>query len=124
MSNSYGMTPEAIEELVKKYPIKEYADGGRYINIENYLFSQEDARSYLPKREHWAKELLALFKDHYGNAERSFQGSQDGEAVVALLPNGDLANLVHLDPATIDALEEAQEEGKVKELFQEILNDM
>lgn len=121
MTTTHGMSKEALEELLHRYPVKVYADGGRYINIENYLFSEEDARNYLPKREYWANELLDLFKSHYGNAQRSFQGSQDGEAVVSLLPNGDLANLIHLDPATIDALEEAKGEGRVDDFFQDIL---
>lgn len=89
--------------------------------VDAYYIPDEEVEDYIFHREKYAEILLEAFKEKYNFAERAFQGSQDGEAVIGLDEKEDLMNLIHLDPMTIEDMKVAEKENKLKEYLDYII---
>ena len=89
--------------------------------VDAYYILDEEVEEYVFYREKYAEILLKAFKEKYNSAERAFQGSQDGEAVIGLDEDGNLINLIHLDPMTVDEMKKAEKEDKIEEYLEYII---
>lgn len=83
--------------------------------VDAYLIPNEDVDQYVADREAAAAEALEVFRAAGFDVRRDFAGSEDGEAVVARRPDGEIAFLIHLDPQGVAEMSAARRDGTLKE---------
>lgn len=71
--------------------------------IDAYYIPNDQVEQYTHDRERYSDALLYILSQFYETTERCFEGSDDGEAIVAF--DDDIPKkIVYLDPETVDAL--------------------
>lgn len=88
--------------------------------VDNYWIPDEELEDYLAERDHFRKAIIALAEDYFPKVTTAFQGSEDGEAVVAYQENGTFRFLMHLDPMRIEEMKEAERNNELRDYFLDI----
>lgn len=90
-------------------------DGLRRVDV--WDIPEEEADAYIEKRERYAALATKCYEARSLNVRRDFQGSEDGEAVVAVDETGEIAFLLHLDPYETEAMQKAEAKGDLEAYF-------
>lgn len=85
--------------------------------VDNYWIPDEDLKQYLDDRHHFRKKIIAYAQEYFPKVTTEFQGTEDGEAVVAYREDGSFRFLMHLDPMRIDEMKEAERDGELEAYF-------
>ncbi|WP_229136195.1 hypothetical protein, partial [Bacillus anthracis] len=73
--------------------------------IDAYLIPNKMVKQYIEDREKLALEIQKYYNSLGLKSKRCFLGSEDGEAVVGIDKEGELIKLIHLDPETIEGMQ-------------------
>lgn len=85
--------------------------------VDAYYIPDDIVETYRKDREYYAKRAVEIWKPHCAKVERDFKGSQDGEAIIGFLENGEACFFIHLDPDGIRSMKEADEKGNLEEFL-------
>lgn len=88
-----------------------YSEGST--RVDAYIIPNDEAKIYIEDREELAKQLLDKFAERGMKTERCFRNSEDGEAICSYDENGNINNMVYLDPSAINGMKK----GKIDEII-------
>lgn len=86
--------------------------------VDAYYINDEEVEEYVRDRNHYRDALMAYARRFFPTVTTEFQGSEDGEAVVAYRRDGSFKFILHLDPMRINEMKEADVAGELEEYFQ------
>ncbi|CZE46286.1 hypothetical protein [Campylobacter geochelonis] len=87
--------------------------------IGGYFIPISESSQYLTMRKFYTNLIINFFKKHSDDVSVDFQGSQDGEAVVARDKKGEIIALIHIDPYNLEIMQAEYENGKLEEFLKE-----
>ncbi len=110
---------EIIWKEISNLSVKKYEIIEGYSKIDAYVINNEEVKSYIEERETKYNKINDFLKTNGYEVERSFFGSEDGEAILyRKKETEDWRFLCHLDPGFLD-IEDL--EGYVKEIIEDLL---
>lgn len=71
------------------------------VNVDGWMIPENQVKTYMRDREACAQRLMRIMEEQGLSAHRMWRGSEDGEAVVGLNPQGEIVLAEHLDPGTV-----------------------
>lgn len=87
-----------------------YSEGST--RVDAYIVPNNEAKTYIEDREKLAELLLSKFAEKGLKTERCFRNSEDGEAICSYDEDGNINNMVYLDPSAINGMKK----GKIDEI--------
>lgn len=87
--------------------------------IDNYAIPKKEVSKYKRDRNKARKAAKKEFSKVYPIVLSQWEGSQDGEAVVAFNKEGEIQNLIHLDPLGVSSILKAIENKTLSTLLNE-----
>nr|WP_263314921.1 hypothetical protein [Mammaliicoccus sp. Marseille-Q6498] len=87
--------------------------------VDAYYVQNDQVEKYIKDRERYSDALIYVLKQHYESVERLFEGTDDGEAIVAF-QNEAPVKCIYLNPETIDRLRELETTLTLKQSIIEI----
>ncbi|WP_425539668.1 hypothetical protein [Microaceticoccus formicicus] len=88
-----------------------YSEGST--RVDAYIVPNDEAKTYIEDREELARQLISKFSEKGMKTERCFRNSEDGEAICSYDENGNINNMVYLDPSAINGMKK----GKIEEII-------
>lgn len=101
-----------VSEFDYEVDLSEYERSGNLIIVDAFWIPEEEAEKYIHDRELLAELVTEVFASEGYAVERSFQGSEDGEAILALDEKEDLQRVLHLDPYSVEDMNEVIKSGE------------
>ena len=98
---------EIISEFKLDIDLNEYEKRNDLVVVDAYWIPEDEAMEYIRDRELLALIATEIFTSEGFKVERDFAGSQEGEAIIGLENNGEIARFIHLDPYSIEGLKDA-----------------
>lgn len=88
--------------------------------VDAYLIPYAEVKQYKRRRNAARKAVKQAMYTFCKTVYTDFHGDQDGEAVIGLDDKGESIAFIHLDPYNLDLIEEAQRDGRLIKLLQEV----
>lgn len=121
---------EDVEIYVSEVPNLDKAGSGLIEGatlVDAYVINNYETKDYVERREAQYKRVQAIMKEKGYHVERSFQGSEDGEAIVYCRTKEkstdsgqeDWHFLMHMDPSFVE--DERLKEEELETLLEEML---
>ncbi|MDO5027275.1 MAG: hypothetical protein Q4E50_05550 [Tissierellia bacterium] len=70
--------------------------------VDAYMIDNEDLEDYIEKRERKFAYLKTMLEKKGYQVKRSYEGSQDGEAIIYKKEDGEWRFLIHMDPIFVN----------------------
>ncbi|WP_025729080.1 type 2 isopentenyl-diphosphate Delta-isomerase [Atopobacter phocae] len=109
-------------------PYKQFATRFQYTKrhehmtrVDAYLIPDEEVDQYINERQYYTRKLELEARKVFPKVAIEFQGSEDGEALVAYSSSGQFHYLLSLDPLRIRELKEADLNGTWYDYLKEIV---
>lgn len=82
--------------------------------VDAYYIQDDQVELYKQDRERYSDALIYILSQYFSDVDRMFEGSEDGEAIVAF-QNGEPKKCIYLNPETIDQLRIYEQEMPLKQ---------
>ncbi|UXU84371.1 hypothetical protein MUA77_02800 [Mammaliicoccus sciuri] len=87
--------------------------------VDAYYIQDDQVELYKQDRERYSDALIYILSQYFSDVDRMFEGSDDGEAIVAF-QNGEPKKCIYLNPETIDQLRIYEQEMPLKQAILKI----
>ena len=87
--------------------------------VDAYYIQDDQVELYKQDRERYSDALIYILSQYFSDVDRMFEGSEDGEAIVAF-QNGEPKKCIYLNPETIDQLRIYEQEMPLKQAILKI----
>ncbi|MCJ1779216.1 hypothetical protein [Mammaliicoccus sciuri] len=87
--------------------------------VDAYYIQDDQVELYKQDRERYSDALIYILSQYFSEVDRMFEGSDDGEAIVAF-QNGEPKKCIYLNPETIDQLRIYEQEMALKQAILKI----
>lgn len=82
--------------------------------VDAYYIQDDQVELYKQDRERYSDALIYILSQYFSDVDRMFEGSDDGEAIVAF-QNEEPKKCIYLNPETIDQLRIYEQEMPLKQ---------
>ncbi|WP_425255387.1 hypothetical protein [Mammaliicoccus sciuri] len=89
--------------------------------VDAYYIQDDQVELYKQDRERYSDALIYILSQYFSDVDRMFEGSEDGEAIVAF-QNGEPKKCIYLNPETIDQLRIYEQEMSLKQSIIKLSN--
>ncbi|WP_232188483.1 hypothetical protein [Mammaliicoccus sciuri] len=89
--------------------------------VDAYYIQDDQVELYKQDRERYSDALIYILSQYFSDVDRMFEGSDDGEAIVAF-QNGEPKKCIYLNPETIDQLRIYEQEMHLKQAIIKLCN--
>ncbi|MFY2152695.1 hypothetical protein ACOSZA_07215 [Mammaliicoccus sciuri] len=89
--------------------------------VDAYYIQDDQVELYKQDRERYSDALIYILSQSFSDVDRMFEGSEDGEAIVAF-QNGEPKKCIYLNPETIDQLRIYEQEMPLKQSIIKLCN--
>ncbi|WP_232624066.1 hypothetical protein [Mammaliicoccus sciuri] len=89
--------------------------------VDAYYIQDDQVELYKQDRERYSDALIYILSQYFSDVDRMFEGSDDGEAIVAF-QNGEPKKCIYLNPETIDQLRIYEQEMPLKQAIIKLCN--
>ncbi|MCJ0919960.1 hypothetical protein N7L96_09380 [Mammaliicoccus sciuri] len=89
--------------------------------VDAYYIQDDQVELYKQDRERYSDALIYILSQYFSDVDRMFEGSEDGEAIVAF-QNGEPKKCIYLNPETIDQLRIYEQEMPLKQSIIKLCN--
>ncbi|MFI3546764.1 hypothetical protein V5G65_11970 [Mammaliicoccus sciuri] len=89
--------------------------------VDAYYIQDDQVELYKQDRERYSDALIYILSQYFSDVDRMFEGSEDGEAIVAF-QNGEPKKCIYLNPETIDQLRIYEQEMPLKQSIIKLYN--
>ncbi|WP_305752344.1 hypothetical protein [Mammaliicoccus sciuri] len=89
--------------------------------VDAYYIQDDQVELYKQDRERYSDALIYILSQYFSDVDRMFEGSDDGEAIVAF-QNEEPKKCIYLNPETIDQLRIYEQEMPLKQAIIKLCN--